>query len=75
MAPSPIQLRGIDQWTWGYRTMVGNPSNDLNGSLAKTSDLQNNLDRNYYNRDRLSASYLNSNLVRLKDAYQRYKND
>jgi hypothetical protein len=55
--------------------MVGNPSNDLNGSLAKTSDLQNNLDRNYYNRDRLSASYLNSNLVRLKDAYQRYKHD
>jgi hypothetical protein len=72
MALAPIQIRGIEQWTYGYRTMVNNPSNDLNGSLAATSDLQNSLDRNYYNRDRLSASYINANLVRLQDAYQQY---
>jgi hypothetical protein len=72
MSPAPLQIRGIEQWTYGYRTMVNNPSNDLNGSLAATSDLQNSIDRNYYNRDRLSASYINANLLRLKDAYMKY---
>ncbi|SEG70119.1 YjbH domain-containing protein [Vibrio hangzhouensis] len=72
MAPAPIQIRGIEQWTYGYRTMVNNSSNDLNGSLAATSDLQHNLDRGYYNRDRLSASYIDANVVRLKDAYMTY---
>lgn len=59
MKPAPIQIRGIEQWTWGYRTMVGE-YNALEGTLARTSDLQNQIDRNYYNRDRLSAKYINA---------------
>ncbi len=74
MKPDPIQIRGIEQWTWGYRTMVGE-YNALEGTLARTSDLQNQIDRNYYNRDRLSAKYINANLTRLKDAYLQFKDD
>ncbi|GAL24244.1 hypothetical protein JCM19239_3947 [Vibrio variabilis] len=74
MKPAPIQIRGIEQWTWGYRTMVGE-YNALEGTLARTSDLQNQIDRNYYNRDRLSAKYINANLTRLKDAYLQFKGD
>ncbi|WP_394242544.1 YjbH domain-containing protein [Vibrio astriarenae] len=73
MAPDPIQIRGIEQWTWGYRTMVRNEHNLLDGTLVQEVDLQNKIDRNYYNRDRLSARYINSNLQRLKDAYLLYR--
>lgn len=73
MAPNPVQIRGIDQWTWGYRTMVRNPVNLLDFGAAQQSDLQNNIDRNYYNRDRLSAGYINANLTRLRDAYLLYR--
>ncbi|MGL6260735.1 YjbH domain-containing protein [Vibrio sp. WXL210] len=73
MAPNPVQIRGIDQWTWGYRTMVRNPQNLLDFSAVQQSDLQNNIDRNYYNRDRLSAGYINANLTRLRDAYLLYR--
>lgn len=73
MAPDPIQIRGIEQWTWGYRTMVRNENNFLDGTLVQEVDLQNRIDRNYYNRDRLSARYINSNLERLRDAYLLYR--
>ncbi|MGR5341963.1 YjbH domain-containing protein [Vibrio astriarenae] len=73
MAPDPIQIRGIEQWTWGYRTMVRNSMNFLDGSLVQEVDLQNKIDRNYYNRDRLSASYINANIERLRDAYLLYR--
>ncbi|PMH45943.1 hypothetical protein BCU68_09105 [Vibrio sp. 10N.286.49.B3] len=73
MAPDPIQIKGTEEWTWGYRTMVRNQVNRIDGDLAQTSDLQNKLDRSYYNRDRLSARYINANLTRLKDAYVLYR--
>lgn len=73
MNPSVIQVRGIDEWSLNYRTMVGNDRcNCLNGSLATPTGLQHNLARVYDNRDRLSESYVQANLARLKSAYWQF---
>ncbi|MCE0558581.1 YjbH domain-containing protein [Motilimonas sp. E26] len=73
MNPSYVQVRGIDEWSLSYRTMVGNDAcNCLNGSMATTTGLQHNLARVYDNRDRLSDAYLRTNIMRLKAAYWLY---
>ena len=73
MRPQGYQVTGIDQWTWGYRTMISNSANYLYyGNLVASPDLQHNIDRVYFNRDRLSPSYIRANLNRLRSAYQHY---
>ncbi|MCE2573596.1 YjbH domain-containing protein [Motilimonas eburnea] len=73
MTPTWLQVRGIDEWSLNYRTMVGNDKcNCLNGSLATPTGLQHNLARVYDNRDRLSAVYVETNATRLKSAYWQF---
>lgn len=73
MTPTWLQVRGIDEWSLNYRTMVGNDDcNCLNGSLATPTGFQHNLARVYDNRDRLSKVYLENNGARLKSAYWQF---
>lgn len=67
-----VQVTGINQWRWGYRTQLNDTHNMINSGLGGTSTLQHSIDRVYYNRDRLSPAYIRSNQDRLKTAYQRY---
>ena len=70
MTPTWLEVRGIDEWSLSYRTMVGNDQcNCLNGSMATPTGLQHNLARVYDNRDRLSVAYVAANITRLKSAF------
>lgn len=76
MRPRGFQVTGIEQWTWGYRTMISNSENFLHyGNLVASPDLQHNIDRAYFNRDRLSPAYIRANLNRLKNAYRVFADD
>jgi len=77
-----LQLRGSDEWGYAQETTLKN--NNPAGARGNTNYLapyplavnpltSQALYRVYYNRDRLSASYLRSHLERLREAWLKYK--
>jgi hypothetical protein len=75
MSPGYVQVRGIDQYTYGIQTRVGDTHNNLSSGLGANFELQHSLSRQYNNRERLSVLYLEQNEQRLRNAYLRYINE
>ena len=69
MRPDPIQFTGIDEWRWGYRTQVDGTQNQVNNAALVETKLQHNLERAYFNRDRLSLQHFYANLPTLMEAF------
>lgn len=67
-----VQIKTLEQWSYGYRSRINNDSNYIGGNRAGRSNLQYNLDQQYFNRDRLSRSYIESNMQRLPEIYAAY---
>lgn len=67
-----LQVKTLEQWSYGYRTRINNSSNYISGNRGASSNLQYNLDQQYYNRDRLSKTYIESNMQRLRDSYSNF---
>jgi hypothetical protein len=76
-----LQLRGSEEWAYAQETTLKN--NNVNSRRGELNYLPNYalatspkpsvfLTRSYYNRDRLSESYIKSHLERLRDAWKRY---
>ena len=63
-----LQIRGTDQFAYKLESLVGQEHNRLTPGVAVTPGLSHNLDRVYFNRDRLSPDYVQANLSRLRDA-------
>ena len=61
-----FQLRGKPQWNYTVSTLVGKSHNNLTPGTGDAARTFYNLDDNYFNGDRLSASYLYRNAERLK---------
>lgn len=75
MKPKYGQIRGADQWSHSYGKPIvseGKP-NWLNPYLAVIPETSHNLERNYYNRDRLNEQYIRQHLLRLREAYDRFR--
>ncbi len=73
MKPTRIgQIRGSEQFAYGIETLVGKDHNRLTGGIGLTPGLTHNVDQVYFNRDRLSPAYVESHLIRLREAYQQY---
>ncbi|OEF24296.1 YjbH domain-containing protein [Vibrio rumoiensis] len=72
MKPGYVQVRGIDQYTISAQTRVGETHNYINNGLGAQLDFQHNLGRQYFSRNRLTPSYFENNLQRLRNAYLRY---
>jgi len=68
-----IQLKTLEQWAYGYRSRINNFANYIGGSRASSSNLQYNIDQQYYNRDRLSSRYIQLHYQRLRDSYRIFK--
>ena len=77
------QVRGSDEWSYAQETTLKN--NNVNSPRASLNYLApyplainpqptTALYRAYYNRDRLSETYIRKNLDRLRDAWDRYGN-
>ncbi len=73
MSPSPVQLKGSDEWNYAQETEITSKgSNQVGRAIAINPQPAFNLGTVFYNRDRLSEAYLKLNLLRLRDAYLRY---
>jgi hypothetical protein len=74
MKPYPLQLKGNDDWSYNQETKIVAPgsANNVATSIGVNPQLPYNLDRIFYNRDRLSEMYIRKHLLRLRDAYLTY---
>lgn len=68
------QLRGAVEQSQRLQTEVNNEQNRINGnnSRGRFVTVPQSLEQRVYNRDRLSPLYINQNLPRLRNAYERY---
>lgn len=72
MKPGYIQLKGADEFDFSVQTRVGNSHNRINTGLGHSLDFQHNLSTQYYDRNRFTPNYFESNSLRLRNAYLRY---
>lgn len=73
MKPTRLgQIRGTEQFAYGIETLVGKDHNRLTSGIGITPALTHNVDQVYFNRDRLNPAYVESHLIRLREAYQKY---
>lgn len=77
-----IQVRGSDEWSYAQETTLkNNNSNNPRGNLnylapyplAINPQPTTALYRSFYNRDRLSESYISKNLERLRESWLKYR--
>ena len=75
MKPSVVQVKGSNEWSYAQETKIVAPgnANSVNTSIGLDPQMGYNLERVYYNRDRLSEEYIRRNLPRLRDAYMTYR--
>ena len=74
MTPSFIQLKGTDNFGFGFGTSVntGLGSNPLKPGRARYAPYSNHLKNYYFNNDRLNVAYIRANKHRLRDAFSRW---
>lgn len=63
------QVRGRPQLAYSVNTLVGEDSNNLTPGTGDGARLFYNLDRAFYNNDRLSKEYIYANKNRLRQAF------
>lgn len=70
--PSVLQVKGASRWTYGLQTSVNTKKggNPIDTNIAVVPNLYHNLENAYQNQGRLSAPYIKSNALRLRDAYR-----
>lgn len=77
MKLGPVQVRGAEEWSYSQESTLavgGQKTNDVvSQSLAINPQPTAALYRSYFNRDRLSASYVTEHFDRLKEAWDRYR--
>lgn len=75
MKPSLLQVKGTSEWNYYQETKLVTPgeANWLDTSIGLDPQLAYNLERVFYNRDRLSEEYIRQHLLRLRDAYTTYR--
>lgn len=73
LSPGWLQVRGDERWDNGIATVIQLPHNYLAPGLAAIPDTTVNLERSFYNNDRLNEAYLLAKLQRLREAYQLWR--
>ena len=70
-----VQVKGANEWNYAQEVKIVAPgeANSVNTSIGVDPLLAYNLERVYYNRDRLSAEYIRSHLLRVREAYLKYR--
>ena len=72
MSPRGFQVRGAERWSWSFQTVVDEDTNFTDFGAARVPSLTHQLDRVYFNNDRLSEAYIQRHIYRLKDANNRW---
>jgi hypothetical protein len=74
MKPGVVQLKGSEEWSYSQETKIVKQGgrNVVSISAGVDPTPAYNLERVFFNRDRLSEPYLRKHLLRLRDAYLTY---
>ena len=74
MKPEIVQIKGIDRWTYEQQTTIAKSGekNPINPGLAIVPNTAHNLERSFYNHDRLGEVHIRKHLTRLRQAYQKW---
>ncbi len=77
MKPYIVQLRGNEEWSYAQETEIVSHGqrNFVGTSSGIDPQLPYNLERVFYNRDRLEESYIRKHLLRLRDANLKYNKE
>lgn len=77
MKPYLVQLRGSDEWSYAQETEIARQGEQNVAGVEIGVDPKPpfNLERVFYNRDRLTPAYIRKHLLRLRDACLRYCGD
>ena len=67
-----LQIKGKESWSYGIQTRVNEWHNSVSFSVADVPSFEWEINRSYFNNDRLSKQYLQQNSERLKQAYKQY---
>ncbi|WP_041245360.1 YjbH domain-containing protein [Geotalea uraniireducens] len=72
MKPYHLQIKGPDEWSYSQETVISSAGvpNTLGVSIGDTHEA-NGLQQAYYDRDRLTPSYVRTHLLRLREAYEK----
>jgi hypothetical protein len=78
MKAKPLQLRGIQDWSFSQETGIVSPgtqsTNYVKPDAAIVPDTTESLALYFYDRDRLNADYIRTHTARVKEAWQHYRN-
>lgn len=71
MKPRLVQVRGTENFSYSQETEIAGEGslNDIGATIGIRPDPAFNLGQVFYNRDRLSESYIKRHLLRLRDVY------
>lgn len=74
MKPSLVQVRGSDEWNYSQETVIARQGEKNVAARGAGIDPKPafNLERVFYNRDRLTPAYIRNHLLRLRDACLSY---
>jgi len=73
MKPYPLQIKGPREWSYSQETVISSAGvpNTLGVSIGDGHEARNGLQQTYYDRDRLTPSYVRTHLLRLREAYEK----
>ncbi len=64
-----LQVRGHESWTYSIQTRIREKRNTVSFAIAEVPGFEWEIDRTYWNNDRMNRSYINNNMERLREAY------
>ena len=74
MAPRWFQVRGADRWTYEHQTTIAESGerNPITTDIGVIPQPSVNIDRMFYNDDRLRPEYIKDGVLRMREAYLRW---
>ena len=79
MGASPLQVRGNNLWSHIQETVIASPetnnANYLRPGLGTVPMLTQSLDLSFFDQGRFSEEYILSHTQRIREAWERYRND
>ena len=72
MKPTTVNVRGSERWSYGVSTRINQDRNTLSFAAGDDPTIHDDLERRFFNDDRLHASYMRRHLPRMREAFWRY---
>lgn len=72
MKPAAVNVRGSERWSYSVDTRIGEDSNTLSFAAGENPTVYDDLERRFFNDDRLHRRYVKRHLPRMREAFWRF---